>query len=277
MSEIKFGVSPAFLLSKFGEGFTPEQVCEAFTHIKQLGFDCYQAEIVTEDKLSLWLNGGARKVREAADRIGLSMSQFVAHFMLEAFKNEDAVLSSYGIAEMNQVFDITSVLKEGTPITVPFGSYPEKGNKQIYLAMVEKMRIIAEEAERRGFPLAIEVQPGALIKGADGIRQFADDVGYHTGYNLDTGHAWASGYDVVQYPQILHGYIYGTHLCDNDGITNLSLRPGSSTIQFEKLLPQLLKSGYSSSLDLEIFTSPDKTDEEYTEGLAYIKGKISRQ
>lgn len=272
MSSMKFGVSPAFLLSKFGDGFTPDQVCEALGHIKQLGFDCYQAEIVTDDKLTLWLAGGAKKVRETADEAGLYMSQFVAHFLLEAFKDEAAVLSEYGIAEMNQVFDITSVLREGAPITVPFGIYPGIENQRIYQAMVEKMRVIAAEAKKRGFKLSIEVQPGALIKGADGIRQFADSVGYDTGYNLDTGHAWASGYDVVQYPKLLQGYIYGTHLCDNDGITNLSLRPGSSTIKFEQLLPILVESGYQSSFDLEIFTSPDKIDREYTDGLVYIKG-----
>lgn len=274
MSGIKFGVSPAFLLSKFGDNFTPDQVCEAFGHIKRLGFDCYQAEIVTDDKLALWLTGGAKKVRKTADNAGLFMSQFVAHFMLDAFKDEAAVLSDYGIAEMNLVFDITAVLNEGAPITVPFGGYPEKENQRIYQAMVEKMRIIAAEANSRGFKLSIEVQPGALIKGAEGIKQFVDSVGYNTGYNLDTGHAWASGYDVVQYPQLLEGYIYGTHLCDNDGITNSSLRPGSSTIDFQELLTKLIMSGYNSSLDLEIFTTPDRIDEEYSEGLAYIKGLL---
>ena len=105
MKKIQYGVSPAFFIAKFGENFTPQDVCDSLEEVRRLGFAAFQTEIV-----------------------------------------------------------------------------------------------------------------------------FDGDI--DTGYNLNTGHAWASGHPVESFLKQLSGMILGTHLCDNDGVVNLSLRPGKGSINF---------------------------------------------
>ena len=271
MEKIKYGVSPAFFLSKFGENFTPDDVCDSLSIIRGLGFDCFQAEIVHRTDIGLWLPDGATKVRKAASQNQLYISQFVAHFMMEAFADHQTILSPAGISEMEQVFDIVVLLGNDIPVTVAFGPFDGQIDKTVVSNAVDKMSKIAAMANRKGIRLMVEIQPGAIVQGAEEILQFITAIGYGTGYNLDTGHAWASGHKVENYPGIIGNLILGSHLCDNDGKTNLSLCPGEGSINFPSLIKELLRSGYRGSLDLEIFGSVDLIEEKYAKGLDYIK------
>ena len=40
-----FGVSPAFVVSMYGTGFTADQFCDAMNVVKELGYDGYQPEV----------------------------------------------------------------------------------------------------------------------------------------------------------------------------------------------------------------------------------------
>jgi len=278
MGSVKYGVSPAFLLSLFGEKFTPDDVCSAMPVMRRLGFDCFQAELVSFGSVDLWLKGGAEKVKKRAAEAGLLMSQFVAHFMMEAFADEQTLFSDFGIEEMRKVFEIVAALRKDAPITVAIGPYHDeifdpKERSRAYGRLIEKLAAIARDAKRLGSRLALEIQPGTLLApGAKGILKAIRDIGSgNVGYNLDTGHAWAAGNNVAFYPETLGRHIKGTHLCDNFGRENLSLRPGAGSIDFGYLLPALLRSKYDSSLDLEIFAPGDRVNTEYSAGLEYVK------
>jgi sugar phosphate isomerase/epimerase len=130
-------------------------------------------------------------------------------------------------------------------------------------------------AEHKGLRLSVEVQPGAVAQGAQGILKFIDAIGYKTGYNLDTGHAWASGHQVEYYPRLLGGAILGSHLCDNDGKVNLSLCPGEGTVNFPVLFEELSRSGYQGWFDIEIGCPADQVEAQYSKGLEYIKKYIA--
>lgn len=274
MRGIKYGVSPAFFISKFGENFTPKNVCDSLEVLRELGFTCFQGEIVFDGDIDMWLRTGAKQVRGAAEQQQLSMSQFVAHFMMEAFKDHESVLSPFGISEMEQVFEILDLLGANIPVTVPFGRFLGEISEQVFSDTVSKMQKIAAAAERKGLHLSVEIQPGAVAQGAEGILRFINAIGYQTGYNLDTGHAWASGHIVERFPELLGKAILGSHLCDNDGKTNLSLRPGKGSINFPLLFKELFRSGYQGSFDLEISCRSDEVEIEYSKGLEYIKGFI---
>ncbi|SLM17671.1 hypothetical protein SPIRO4BDMA_40240 [uncultured spirochete] len=278
MTKVQYGVSPAFFISLFGDKFTPDDVCEAMPIVRRLGFGCFQAELVNFSSVDLWMKGGAEKVKNHATEMGLLMSQFVAHFMIEAFADENALFSDFGIEEMRKVFDIAGTLRKEAPITVAIGpyrskAYDQKARVRAYARLIEKLSKIAQDALRLGLKLALEIQPGTLLEpGANGILKAIRDIGSgNVGYNLDTGHAWAAGNNVALYPEMLDGHIEGTHLCDNFGRENLSLRPGAGNIDFGYLIPALVRSKYDSSLDLEIFVPRDKVEKEYSAGLAFVK------
>jgi hypothetical protein len=75
------GVSPAFVLSLYGSGFSLQDFCDALPRIKRLGFSAYQPEIYHAVAIPEWVRR-ALQVDATASELGLRASQFVAHFML---------------------------------------------------------------------------------------------------------------------------------------------------------------------------------------------------
>ncbi len=177
---------------------------------------------------------------------------------------------------MEQVLKIADTMEFHGPITVPIGPFAglddlqSEGRTLCRRRLSKKMRALAQLARSLGNPVAIEVQPGALISGAKEISDFLK--GTSLGYNYDTGHAWASGAkDTVQFPLLFGRRLLGTHLCDNDAVHNLSLCPGEGTIDWRSTIQNLMNSGYQGSLDLEIFTEPSRVQEKYTAGKRYLE------
>ena len=281
MREYLYGVSPAYMLSVFGEGFSPDDVISVLDGIKELGFDEFQCELVSDTKLPLWEEGGAVRVAAAAKEKGLKISQMVAHFMLEYFKDEATLFSDSGIDEIKRLLAVMDLMDYRGQLTLPMGAYKElsalddAGKARARARLGEKVGLISRLAEEQGSYIALEVQPGALICGGAEILAFARSVGENVMYNYDTGHAWASGdKTVADFPGLFGRRLTGTHLCDNDGITNLSLAPDKGTIDWDKLVGNLVKSGYSGGLDLEIFTTAEKVKGEYTAAFAKLKARV---
>lgn len=268
-----FGTSPAFFLSLYGEGFTPGDVCQGLETLCGLGLTRYQGEIVADDKLALWLEGGAKRVRARAEALNIAKSQFVAHFLIDAFADTRALESPRGVAELDGVMRISETLGGSNQITVPIGSFRgDRTNAANRALLVGKLRRIERELRVGGFRLALEIQPGALVQGEEAIGALLEEIGGDVGFNLDTGHAWAAGCaDLALFPKRLGTMIFGTHLCDNNAIRNDSLRPGTGTIAWRELLSALWQSGYAGSLDLEIFCRAQDVRGEYAAGLSYLR------
>ena len=76
----------------------------------------------------------------------------------------------------------------------------------------------------------------AEVGGIDGFLRLCEHIGTDTlGLNFDTGHARACKENLYLIPAKLGGRILGTHLCDNFGHENLSLRPGAGSIDWPRL------------------------------------------
>lgn len=275
MGNNQFGVSPAFFLSLYGPAFLPEDVCSVLPLVRRLGFQCFQVEIYDAEKLVLWINGGADGVRAAAEQEGLKVSQLVAHFLIPSFETEEAIARPWDESRIGKLFEIAARLCPGVTVTIPLGPYRGRRTLETGGALVRRLRCVAMEGERRGFHTALEVQPHAFIRGVGEIEMVLDKIGHGMGYNFDTGHGWAMGDRVEKYPELLQGRIFGTHLCDNHGRENLSLCPGEGTIDFQALLDGLCRTGYSGSLDLEIFTDKRLVEQKYSKGLRFLKNSPS--
>jgi sugar phosphate isomerase/epimerase len=132
---------------------------------------------------------------------------------------------------------------------------------------------IAEEGGKR---LALEILPGSLIGGLQGLLRLIDVLeSPNFGYNFDTGHAWASREAIELIPGMLGGRIFGTHLKDNDQTKNVSLVPGDGTIPWDPLVKNLLSTGYLGNFDLEIRCESGETESLYKRGLEYIRSKLA--
>jgi sugar phosphate isomerase/epimerase len=132
---------------------------------------------------------------------------------------------------------------------------------------------IAEEAGKR---LALEILPGSLVGGLQGLLRLIDALGSpNFGYNFDTGHAWASREAIELVPLMLTDRIFGTHLKDNNQSENISLPPGDGNIPWDPLLKNLYTSGYRGNFDLEIRCEKEEVESRYKRGLEYIRPKLN--
>ncbi len=276
------GVSPAYFISRYGDRFTPAEVAEGLADIARLGCNGFQLEVYHREMLGEWLSGGAQLVRQRSLDLDLAATQFVAHFMMDAFADTNGLNSSSELEDMQIVLEIVSRFNECRTITVPLGAFEPGPNcgpddyRLFFACCVEKIKRLLQRVEKTGRRMALEIMPAAIIGGIDGFLRLCDQLGTDSlGLNFDTGHAWASKENMYLIPAKLGRRILGTHLCDNFGNENLSLRPGAGSIDWPRIMNALQTAGYSSSYDLEIICRPEEVQREYQQAYAFIRSELS--
>jgi sugar phosphate isomerase/epimerase len=283
MSDITIGVSPAYHLSRYGDRFSPGDVAKSLPDILDMGFSSFQLEVFHPDSLSHWVRRGAAQIAGAAERYGIEASQFAGHFLLHGFDSPEALESDFGINELRSCLAILEPFSRCPVITVVIPSFSLSGRTasrewyhRLWDRLVEKLRIMLDIAEGGGKKLALEILPGSLVGGSQGLLRLIEALGSsHFGYNFDTGHAWAGRELIELIPGMLGERIFGTHLKDNDQAVNRALVPGEGTIPWDALLRNLLQSGYRGSFDLEIQCENGEVRSAYGRGLEFIKLKLT--
>lgn len=281
-NDFLIGVSPAYFISRYGDRFTPAEVAEGLADIARLGCNGFQLEVYHREMLGEWLSGGAQLVRQRSLDLDLAATQFVAHFMMDAFADTNGLNSSSELEDMQIALEIVSRFNECRTITVPLGAFepgPTCGPddyRLFFACCVEKINRLLQRVEKTGRRMALEIMPAAIIGGIDGFLRLCDQLGTDSlGLNFDTGHAWASKENMYLIPAKLGRRILGTHLCDNFGNENLSLRPGAGSIDWLRIMNALQTAGYSSSYDLEIICRPEEVQREYQQAYAFIRSELS--
>ncbi len=272
------GVSPAFFISRFTNRFTPEDVAAGLKSLAPMGYQRFQLEVFHQESLPVWVRRGASLVRREANALKLKVSQFVAHFMLESFASPETLDSDAVVDEMRSVLEITARFEECPIVTVPIGAFQTSRNlsakdyRRLFDRCVEKIGLLLELVEGSSQRLALEILPSAIVGGTDGFLRLCERLGNNDlGFNFDTGHAWASKENLCLIPAKLGRRIVGTHLCDNLGNENLSLRPGAGSIDWPGLIDSFRASGYQGGFDIEIICRPEEACDEYTQALAYLE------
>jgi len=277
------GVSPAYFISRYTDRFTPADVSEGLIEIAELGFQQFQLEVFHAETLADWINSGSLQVRQRSGDLGLRPSQFVAHFMLNAFSNTASVMSDAAFTEIDSVLEIVERFEDCSTVTIPFGAFDAQqiirhdDYRALYNRCVEKIGRLLERVEESGRRLALEIMPSAVIGGIDGFMRLCEQLGKDSlGLNFDTGHAWAAKENINMIPAKLNGQILGTHICDNFGHENLSLRPGAGSIDWSEIISGLRASGYNGSFDIEIICTPEAVRQEYSQSRAFIEALLSQ-
>jgi len=275
------GVSPAYFVSKFSNRFSPDDVAAGLDDLPALGFFGFQLEVFHRESLETWARTGAAEIRRKSSDVGLKAHQFVAHFMLEDFADRQSLFSNAAVEQMKVVLDIVDRFEECRVITVPLPAFEDRAasSRDNYLflfercaAKVSRLLSMVEDAGRR---MALEVLPGAIVGGIDGFLRLCEHLGSGTlGLNFDTGHAWACKENLYLIPAKLGPRILGTHLCDNFGNENLSLRPGAGSIDWPRLIAALKACGYNGPWDIEIACPPNSVAEEYGAGRRFIEALV---
>jgi sugar phosphate isomerase/epimerase len=258
-------------------------VSEGLIEIAELGFQQFQLEVFHAETLADWINSGSLQVRQRSGDLGLRPSQFVAHFMLNAFSNTASVMSDAAFTEIDSVLEIVERFEDCSIVTIPLGAFDAQqivrrdDYRALYNRCVEKIGRLLERVEESGRRLALEIMPSAVIGGIDGFMRLCEQLGKDSlGLNFDTGHAWDAKENINMIPAKLNGQILGTHICDNFGHENLSLRPGAGSIDWSEIISGLRASGYNGSFDIEIICTPEAVRQEYSESRAFIEALLSQ-
>ncbi len=275
------GVSPAYLISRYGSRFTPEDVAGGLEQLAQMGFQGFQLEVFHADTLADWAGRGAALVRKRSSELGLQPTQFVAHFMLEAFADPEHLRSDAALEQMKSVLDVVERFEECRVVTVPLPAFKAAAPlaaeefRGLFDHCLEKVARLMGLVEGAGRRLALELMPAAIIGGIDGFLRLCERLGAESlGFNFDTGHAWAAKENLNLIPAKLGPRILGTHLCDNHGNENLSLRPGAGSIDWPRVIAALKACGYRGSWDIEIICAPEHVADEYGSGRSFIEGLL---
>ena len=272
------GVSPAYFFSRFTTDFTVSDYIRGLEPLKSEGFSGFQLEIFHGARLNEWLNE-APELSARADALGMTATQFVAHFLLAATKDEASLLADLGLEEMKKVVEVVANFAKCEVVTLPMSPFSFQAGssfdvdswRRLWDRLREKLLAFAAIVEAGGRKLALEIVPGSLLGGTEGLLRFSRETGnMSVGYNFDTGHAWSCKENIATLPAKLAGRVYGTHLKDNFSYENLALPPGEGSIPWDSVIDGLLRNGYEGSLDLEIAC---KTPAEVT--AAYAKGKAT--
>lgn len=272
------GVSPAYFISRFGEGFTPENIATSLPDITEIGGEGYQLELYRETGAVEWTGKTIDRIKKAEDRTGARATQFVAHYFLHGFGDPISLRSDRGLPVFSRVVEICASFPTVSVITIPIppfdaGTAVEPGEwKQLRTAFREKLKRACGMAGDRGFKIALELVPGNLLGSPEMILALRKESGLEAiGFTFDTGHAWACRECVDLIPAKLEGAIYGTHLKDNTQEAPLALAPGAGTISWERLVGGLLAADYAGSWDVEFLCSAAEVQGAYRQGIRHIK------
>jgi len=181
------------------------------------------------------------------------------------------------------VLEIVNHFDECRVVTLPLPAFdcPSPSTRDDYLFLFErcaaKVSRLLAMVEEAGRCMALEILPGAIVGGIDGFLRLCEHLGSETlGFNFDTGHAWACKENLYLIPAKLGPRILGTHLCDNFGNENLSLRPGAGSIDWPRLMAALTACGYNGPWDVEIICKPEEASVEYGGGRKFIENLLNQ-
>lgn len=282
-----YGVSPAYFFSSFGPGFRPSDILDALPGLRGLGYESFQPEAFRAEAAEAWTGGDSERIAARARDLGLSVGPFVAHWLGAGFSTAES-LGRRGLPEgTDRALEIAAALGGAPVFAVPLPALvlsregkPARGAGDAIAAvraglrgaLIEKLGRLAEAVRQAGFRPALELLPGNALGGGAEFRGLLSVPGFgDLGLVLDTGHFHAMGEEVPALPESLGGAIAATHLCDNDGIENLSLAPGAGSIPFRPLLAALAASGYPGGLDVEIVCPPGDVAREYRKALDTLR------
>lgn len=281
---MNFGVSPAWFISLFGEDFTVSQAGDSLSLLQGFGYTGWQPEIFTEAGLDEWISGSAENLRLQSSDLGLNTTVFVAHLLGTGFSSEEELSKQEWQTKLVKILDALESWSDIEVLSIPLPPFTDisasghnagEKNQEI---LHNRLSRFAEIIESRGRVLALEAMPGNLAGDSLNLKLLLEKEGLEkVGINYDTGHFHAAGESQKTVLTNLGSRISVSHLCDNDGITNLSLPPGDGNISWKEVISGLGQIRYRGSWDIEIRCPAEDVESAYKRGREYLEHYLLKE
>lgn len=138
--------------------------------------------------------------------------------------------------------------------------HPDSGRGAIDPATIVSLnalsfKIISDEAEKRDIRVVAENVPGSFssVESLKSLLAAVPALGFH----LDVGHAHIRGNRFRRLLSAFKSKLLHVHLSDNRFRADDHMPIGAGNIDWDDVIPAIKKTGYDSTVTLEVF-SPDK-------------------
>ena len=151
---------------------------------------------------------------------------------------------------------------------------PSVGAKAQWPRTVERVKRVADVAERKDIVLAVEPDyvPGFTIASSAEFEQLAKEVNSPVlKLNMDINHAAKTDDDYLAALRRLADYLVHVHLSDSRNRVHEHLIPGQGDIDWKRLKSTFDEIGYTGYYVLDLFEDLDTPDVSARESLAAIK------
>lgn len=276
------GVSPAYFFSLHGTTFGLGDIIGDLPTLSSMGFEGFQAEIFDVAAGSAWTEQAVRDLNGASRAAGMTCTAFVAHFLGSSFVSRSA-LEAFSVNDtVRRAIDTAAGIAGNRVFALPLPAFSSPGEQvasspataggAVSSLIHEALASLAVAVEAAGLGLALELMPGNAVGGSAAFLELCRTPGFEElGLVFDTGHFWVMGEDAGSLPGLFGGRMVATHLCDNDGLINLSLCPGDGSVPFDRIAEGLAESAYSGSLDVEIVCPPGRVHDEYARAVGNLR------
>jgi sugar phosphate isomerase/epimerase len=136
--------------------------------------------------------------------------------------------------------------------------HPDAGRGAIDPATVISLnalsfKIISDEAQKRGLTIAVENVPGNF-SSVEALRSLLAAVPA-LGFHLDVGHAHIRGNRFRRLLSTFKSNLIHVHLSDNRFRADDHMPIGAGNIDWDEVIPAIKKTGYDSTITLEVFSA----------------------
>jgi sugar phosphate isomerase/epimerase len=119
----------------------------------------------------------------------------------------------------------------------------------------EGLKIILDEADKRGVDIGIELEPGVYLEFVHELRDWIARLNHpRFGANLDIGHAVVNGERIDESVQTLAGRIWNLHVEDLPARKHYHTIPGRGTFDWVQLKDALTRINYKRGVTVELYT-----------------------
>ena len=160
-------------------------------------------------------------------------------------------------------------------VCITSGLYNKHSEESELIYFKESLVILANYAEQKNINLAIEYEPGLLIKKSEDVWKIICSDFKNIGLNLDTCHATVNNEDIPQIIKKFNDKIFHTHLSDCKNNIHNHLLPGLGDINFLEIKNSLKSINYTGFLTAELYPYDKNPTDAASKAFIYLKNLIN--